>query len=736
MEGEDSVTLAVRRRGPQHGEVAAEWENENLSTAGDSFLPQSGVLRFSPGQSRAEIRLKLLDDDAWNLEAAQIVRLRVPRGAAVGDEGDDGQSCAGVVIGDPGAAAVGVINDDPFPHGLRDEQVSDKILTVRKFILHLRNLMRSETAWGVAYKSWDGVKSVMDQVILLLFLSFTLEDLEDSQTVRLAELCALLGVFVANFAIKHVLDHLFIRLRLGGKANISLRMAVTATAMQFTNEEQGRFPPGKIARVVESDVQIANETVWASSFELVSLLSRLVCSLVYVTYLNLSQLDTTGVAFAVVLTIIPVVIFASDFTVTIKNYHKSARIAYEAGEAGDEVTSYGAELSSLRQTIEDADKTQQCLSGYRRLHAHANDVLVRGVMHGSASEYTARWISTLLSTGLFGITGYLVIANGYPVANFVTLYNSMMSFSATLTGIFDASFRILEGYGPVMKLREVLNAETHNKELLRFSRQQRKLRDALEKDASVMRPIAGNELRLQGVAFSFDNEAEVFPALSFGIEPGQVVALHSPPSFGSRTILQLIARHIVPSEGLIQYPSSWRVCYIDSIPTLFHDTLMANLRFREIHEHTDEEVWDLCRLFGLNEDLVGKGDFMVGSGGTSLSSSDRVMVSLLSGMLSSPDLILLPGVLDRLGEEMAVRTLEILKAFTVERCFPCLRSENARLEKTGAKDKLVLLSTKLGEVRDSADSAIRLAPDSPGPEKPEQATSAAELPPSPDKASP
>ena len=658
VEGDTATSLTVIRRGCLETAVSVRWSNENVSTSSGSFLPQSGVVRFGAGETHAQIEIQLLDDAAWNLEAVQTVKLLESEWEQTVEEGMGGrkEAPAGAFFLDsPSCATIAVINDDPFPHGLRDDQVADKTLVVRRFMQHLRDLMDSETTWGTVYKAWDGVKSVVDQVILLLFLTLVLEDLESDQRQNVIQLCMLCGLYIANFALSHLFDWLFIRLRLGGKARINLRRAIATTAVQFSKAEESKFPPGKTARVLESDVEAATTAVWLSSFQLVSLLSSLLCNLIYITYLNMSGgLDSSLLVLTIALTLMPVMIYVVDVITLVTNYHKSADLAYRASEASDDVANYGTELYGLRQAIMDANRSQPCQQKFTRLHAHANNVNLDGDLHRCASEYTARWMSTLLSAAIFFLTGYQVLVASYPVANFVTLFNSLRYFTATLTGIFAVSFKLLEGYAPVMKIREVLNAETRNRELLRFSQKQQQLLEALEKDGSV-RPLADSELRLQGVVFAFNREGEVFPPLSLAMEAGQAVALYSKSSAGMRTILQLMAKHIFPLEGLIVYPSDWRVCFIDSPPLLFDDTLMANLRFREVHEHTDEEVWDLCRLFGLNPELIGQGDLLLGNGGSKLSRTDRTMVSLICGMLSSPDLILLPGILDALGKSLAAK---------------------------------------------------------------------------------
>lgn len=188
------------------------------------------------------------------------------------------------------------------------------------------------------------------------------------------------------------------------------------------------------------------------------------------------------------------------------------------------------------------------------------------------------------------------------------LVSGIIANTLNLSPFFAAP--LLAGYGPILKIRNVLNAETQSKEMFHAKQMRQQLLDRMARRRD-LRSLAHNELRPQDVSFSFDGDSELFPSLSLGIEGGQVVALHSSPCLGKRTILQLIAQHLQPNHGFIHFPCSWRIWYVDSIPTLLNCTLMYNLRFGGIIKHTDSEIWDLCSYLHFHPKLTGKGDMWV-----------------------------------------------------------------------------------------------------------------------------
>merc|ERR1719506_3012593 len=141
---------------------------------------------------------------------------------------------------------------------------------------------------------------------------------------------------------------------------------------------------------------------------------------------------------------------------------------------------------------------------------------------------------------------------------------------------------------------------------------------------------------------------------------------------GKKTFLQLLARTLIPTEGIIYYPDNLRVRFIPGEPMIFNDTLMNNLRFGNQKTHTDEEIWNVCKLVGLGQKLIGQGDMQMGNGGVKMSLSDRIYVCIARALLSSVDLLLLSNSLDMLGPEEGGHVLKLLRTWLNERGMACL----------------------------------------------------------------
>ena len=110
----------------------------------------------------------------------------------------------------------------------------------------------------------------------------------------------------------------------------------------------------------------------------------------------------------------------------------------------------------------------------------------------------------------------------------------------------------------VLKIAEMLNAETRRKALLRARKRRLKLVSAYVET----RGIPTDHIVMHQVEFSHGPERLRLPPLSLDIAPETLVALKSNMPVGKTTLLKLLARMYLPTEGFIVYPERWRVRYV------------------------------------------------------------------------------------------------------------------------------------------------------------------------------
>ena len=143
-----------------------------------------------------------------------------------------------------------------------------------------------------------------------------------------------------------------------------------------------------------------------------------------------------------------------------------------------------------------------------------------------------------------------------------------------------------------------------------------------------------------------------------------------------RTFLQLLGKVLLPTEGLIYVPENLNAIYVSGEPLLLNMSLMENLRFGNTKEHPEEEIWALCKLVGLGEELLYKPNLEVGENGSKLSMSNRIYICLARALLSSVDILLLSNTLDMLSPTEGMRFLKMLREWNRAGGMSCLGADN------------------------------------------------------------
>merc|ERR1712137_598564 len=87
------------------------------------------------------------------------------------------------------------------------------------------------------------------------------------------------------------------------------------------------------------------------------------------------------------------------------------------------------------------------------------------------------------------------------------------------------------------------------------------------------------------------------------------------------------------------------------------------------------------------------------------------MVNLIRGLLASPDVILLPGTLDILGEKKGMAVLGKLKKFVEDGKFVCFKQENSVWNVNLSVPKTVIVATKFTFIEEQCDGVLEVVKD-------------------------
>lgn len=683
MEGDREVELVVERRGDGKEALELAYNTIDVNVGAECYVPSSGTLKLAENQFQTSFTIPIQDNPQWNVESLLDVELMVTHGSAD--------------LGDLYKARVVILNDDVFPQGVDD---FDGWKLTRGFIVHNYNYLQRETHLGLIFKMAPGLCFLFQKLIT----SYVLNDvLIDKDSASLLGAC---GLFLLTFAVGLVADREYTKLKLDGKAALALRTAMMSTMVQFTPAAEEAFDTGRVLKIADEQTAFAIRKSWTAIFVLFEKVIQLLIMCAFVIYV-------AGRERLWFLVAVPVMIIVADGLLLSITMPLGSSLSYQAMLADDRWCSFMIQISNLRHLI----------TTYRRGH------IVTAEFATVASEHIkADWTATMYSTDvgwlansipnviasvLLFVAGQAYFDGRLGLGFFVTLIDTTNSFGAILGSIFSLVFDICKGLASVQKIADLLNCETRRLVLLRGRQRRNKLIAKFVREGGAWDPDA---ILLHEVDYAHKSSSKsqvkrlTIPSLSAHIDGGQVIVLTcgGSGSTGKRTLLRLLARHFIPRKGFIYYPERWRVRYLDAKPLFLKGTLMTNLRFGNFINHTDEEVWALCRRVGLRESLIGHADLEVGYNGEKLSTTDQALLTIVRALLSSVDLILCSNLLDVLSEERAVYLTKFFKEIVHCRAVPCLKTENRKL---GAhrKRKTVIISSKYGSVEALAHFNLSLS---------------------------
>ena len=237
-----------------------------------------------------------------------------------------------------------------------------------------------------------------------------------------------------------------------------------------------------------------------------------------------------------------------------------------------------------------------------------------------------------------------------------------------------------------------------------------------DKDGAQPLPPITGKVEFDDVTFSYDGEKTVLKNVSFGVEPGQTIALVGPTGAGKSTVVNLISRfydvtggrvlldgHDVRDVTLRSLREQMSVMMQDSF--IFSGTIMDNIRYGRL-DATDEEVIAAAKTVYAHDFIMQmeKGyQTVVNERGSGLSVGQKQLISFARALLNDPKILILDEATSSIDThtEMLIQKAidELLKgrtSFVIAHRLSTIRNadrimviSNGRITESGTHDELI-----------------------------------------------
>lgn len=188
--------------------------------------------------------------------------------------------------------------------------------------------------------------------------------------------------------------------------------------------------------------------------------------------------------------------------------------------------------------------------------------------------------------------------------------------------------------------------------------------------ANPVREMPGESLELQGLSFYYADQP-VLRGVVARFAAGELVAITGPSGAGKSTLLAVLAGILAPTEGAVAIEgvpvsSESRMAmaaWMPQSPTLFHDTIVANITLGDADPHRGRALGAAKRA-GLDPFVTTRPngyDGLVLEGGSDLSAGERQRITLARALYREAPILLLDEPTSALDAKQEANVLEVCR---------------------------------------------------------------------------
>ena len=488
----------------------------------------------------------------------------------------------------------------------------------------------------------------------------------------------------AAFAVTHNYIFGFVGNRMTTDFRIEFFSHVQSLSLRFFQERR----VGEILSRMNSDISVIQNALVTIPVALLRQTITLIGAMAIILYLNWKL---TGL---ILLILPPLMLFARVF---------GKRLRHFAEKLQDQIARAVIVLEEVASSIKIVKSFTREPYERQRFEKEIESAFERAVDKLKISSFFGPFILGLT----FLISAVLIWYGGYQVMSGTTTPGELAAFflyALIVAGPIGTFIRlytqIQEASGAIRRVYEILDTVP-----------------AIENPENpiFLENIAGR-IEFENVSFGYRDESEILQDISFGVQPGQTIALVGPSGAGKSTVIKLLHRFFDARQGSIRLDGNEikdldrksflsQIALVPQETLLFGGTVKENILYGKL-DATEKELEEAAQKANAHDFIMNleKGyETIVGEKGTKLSGGERQRIAIARAILKDPKILVLDEAtssLDNLSEALIQDAIEKLmknrttfivahRLSTIHKADQIIVLDKGRIVETGQHEELM-----------------------------------------------